>query len=96
MSSLAGGGGPVGETQEGLEGYLWWVLGLAEVVRSGGSVERGGWRRSALARRRSAGRRAGRLGCRALVEVWEGGGAAGLGNAGLERGGPRRVRARRG
>ena len=40
---------------------------------------------SAPARRRSAGRRAGRPGRRASVEVWEGGGVAGLGNVGLGR-----------
>ena len=40
---------------------------------------------SAPARRRSAGRRAGRPGHRASVEVWEDGGVAGLGNVGLGR-----------
>ena len=40
---------------------------------------------SAPAWRRSAGRRARRLGRRALVEVWEGGGVAGLGNVGPGR-----------
>ena len=42
---LAGGEGKVGEDGEGLACYLPVVLGRAEVVRSGGSTERGGRRR---------------------------------------------------
>ena len=42
---LAGGEGKVGENGEGLACYLPVVLGRAEVVRSGGSTERGGRRR---------------------------------------------------
>ena len=42
---LAGGEGKVGENGEGLVCYLPVVLGRAEVVRSGGSTERGGRRR---------------------------------------------------
>ena len=37
--------GPVGEKEEGAKPHLWMVLGGAEVVRSGGSTERGGRRR---------------------------------------------------
>ena len=55
----------------------WSELGSPQREADGGG--------SALARRRSAGCRAGRPGRRASVEVWEGGGVAGLGNVGLGR-----------
>ena len=42
---VTGGEGKVGENDEELESYLWVVVGGAEVVRSGGSTERGGRRR---------------------------------------------------
>ena len=42
---VTGGEGKVGENDEELESYLWVVVGGAEVVRSGGSTERGGQRR---------------------------------------------------
>ena len=42
---MAGGEGKVGENGEGLACYLPVVLGRAEVVRSGGSTERGRRRR---------------------------------------------------
>ena len=41
---LAGGEGKQGGKREGLACYLPVVLVRAEVVRSGGSTERGGWR----------------------------------------------------
>jgi len=42
---VTGGEGKVGGNDEELESYLWVVVGGAEVVRSGGSTERGGRRR---------------------------------------------------
>jgi len=42
---MAGGEGKVGGKGEGIESYPWAVVGGAEVVRSGGSTERGGRRR---------------------------------------------------
>ena len=35
---VAGGGGPVGEKQEGLKNYLWVVLGCEEALGGGGST----------------------------------------------------------
>ena len=72
-SSLAGGEGPVGEKEEGVEAHPWVVLGREEVLRGGGSMEQGGWRRLCLAvaalRRREEGAAylrsfVGRWGCR--------------------------------
>ena len=45
VMGMAGGEGKQGENDEELESYLWVVVGGAEVVRSGGSTERGGRRR---------------------------------------------------
>jgi hypothetical protein len=61
-SSLAGGGGPVGEKSKGVRADLRVVSGLEMVARSGGSMERGGRRRSTPVLRRSAGVRARRPG----------------------------------
>ena len=44
VMGMAGGEGKVGENGEGLACYIPVVLVRAEVVRSGGSTERGGWR----------------------------------------------------
>ena len=41
---VTGGEGKVGEKDEELESYPWVVVGGAKVVRSGGSMERGGRR----------------------------------------------------
>ena len=78
-------GGPLGKSERGPRttsrrfwGSRWWPAAVAP--RRG--ADGGG---SALARRHSAGHRAGRPGRRASVEVWEGGGVAGLGNGGLGR-----------
>ena len=61
-SSLTGGGGPVGEKREGVRADPRVVSGLEMVAHSGGSMERGGRRRSAPMLRRSAGMRAGQPG----------------------------------
>ena len=55
------------------------------VACSGGSMERGGRRQSAPVRRHSGGDWAEKPGLGASLEVWEGGGAAGLGNGEAER-----------
>ena len=74
----------MGEKDEELEslGWSWEERRWSEL----GSPQRGAdGSGSAAARRRSAGRRAGRPGRRASVEVWEGSGVAGLDYVGLGR-----------
>ena len=48
-SRVTGGGGPEGEKREGLTGYLWRVLGIADADGGGGSTEQSGRRRTRAA-----------------------------------------------